>query len=583
MTAIEDDPAVRSGDEFSLTITDARLVNVLTGECYPADVGIQGERIRYIGEPGSCGGRGRQTISAHGRFLSPGLIDVHVHIESSMLTPAQFAAAVLPRGTTAVVADPHELANVLGLEGVKYILEASTGLPLDVYVLAPSCVPAVPGLETAGAAFGAREIEEMLSWPRVIGLAEVMDYPGVVAGTARMRSILRIARQREGLIGGHCPQLRGRDLQAYMAAGPDSDHEVTDGGELLEKLRLGMTVEAHASFHSENVSALARVLAGLPLLPPNIAFCIDDLHAATLIEDGHMDRVLRAAVREGISPLVALRLATLQAANRSRLHSMGVIAPGRLANLVLFEDLEEFNPSHVVSRGRLVARDGRLTEEINPPSLPVEDRETIAMGEVPNADWFRLAGAQGEAWVHVIECVQETSLTQFSQRRLSVGGGRIWWEEEPDLCLVAVLERHGRRGSRALGLLGGFGMRQGALASSVAHDSHNVIVVGRDPVDMAVAVREIVGLGGGMVCVCGGQVLASVALPVAGLLSRLRPEELARDLRRITQAVESLGVGGRDALMSITNLALPVIPEARITDLGLVDVNSQVLVPLIAA
>ncbi len=568
------------GSGFTLVVTNAQLVNVLTGECYPVDVATRGAWIVAIGPVGSCVSRASKMIDARGRFLSPGLIDVHVHIESSMLTPAQFAAAVLPRGTTTVVADPHEIANVLGLDGVNYMLEASAGLPLDVFFLAPSCVPAVPSLETAGAEFGIQEIKTILSWPRVIGLAEVMDYPGVINGDARVTAILREARRDGGLICGHCPELRGHKLQTYMAAGPDSDHEVLDGDELLEKLRLGITVEAHASFHSENISTLVAQLSRLPLLPPNAAFCIDDLHAATLIEDGHMDRVLRAAVQHGLPPVTALRLATIQGAMRSRLHHLGVIAPGRLANFVLFDDLNEFRASHVIYKGILVARDGKLLQEIPSQPLQVESRATVHLERLPDARDFRLRAGGDLADVHVIELVHDTAVTRLGRRVLPVRDGSIQWDGETDLCQIAVFERHGRRGTSAHGFISGYGLRNGALASTVAHDSHNIIVLGRNPDDMALATRELVRMGGGMVCTAWGKVLAAVALPVAGLLSNHSPEELTRELRHLSAVVRELGAGGRDPLMGITNLALPVIPDVRITDLGLVDVAAQQLIPL---
>ncbi len=566
-------------EPFDLAIVEAHLVNVLTGEIYPADVGIYRDRITYVGPAGRIEIHARAVIQGAGRFLAPGLIDAHVHIESSMLTPPNFAEAVLPRGTTTVVIDPHEIANVLGMDGVRYMLEASEGLPLKVFVLAPSCVPAVPGLETSGAAFEAKEISEILSWPRVIGLAEVMDYPGVVAGSPRMMKILEAAAGKEALICGHCPGLRGAGLQAYLAAGPDSDHEVLDEEEMLEKLRAGMTIEAHESFHSQNIVPLVHALSKLPLLPPNVTFCIDDLPAVSLVKDGHLDLVLRHAVQAGLPPAVALRIATFQAAARCRLPDLGVIAPGKTADLVLFDDLVNFNVGLVVSSGKVVAKDGKMLVAIKDPDNSGKYRHTVTIPEILTAATFEILVAGKKPRVRVVEIAGSTSLTELIEMDLPVEGGQLDWRYDPDLCLVGVFERHGRGGHHALGLIKGFGLTAGAIASTVAHDSHNLIVIGRDPADMAEAARVLIGTDGGMVCVLAGNILGLVELPLAGLLSLEKSTLLAQKLTVLRQAITALGVRGKDPLMTITELALPVIPKVRFTDLGLVDVLNQELIP----
>lgn len=564
---------------FDLAVVGARLVNVLTGEIYPADVGVCQDRISYVGRAGAMDIQAGEIIQANGRFLSPGLIDTHVHIESSMLTPSHFAQAVLPRGTTTVVIDPHEIANVLGMNGVRYMLDASAGLPLKIYVLAPSCVPAVPGLETAGAVFGPAEIAELLSQPRVIGLAEVMDYPGVIEGSPRMMGILQAAASRHALICGHCPALQGPDLQAYLAAGPDSDHEVQDANEMLEKLRSGMTIEAHESFHSQNVDTLVQVLKGLPLLPPNVTFCIDDLPADSLLRDGHIDQVLRQAVRSGLPAVTALRIATTQAAARCRLYDLGTIAAGKIADLVLLDDLVDFHPSTVVCSGQVVVRDSQLIAPFSDRHDPTQYAHTVTIPDPPSAETFHIPHDGSKALVRIIRLIEPTWLTEFTLRELPAAGGCLDWQTDPDLCLVGVFERHGRSGHHSLGLLEGFGMTAGAIGSTLAHDSHNLIVVGRSPADMAVAVKVLVATGGGMVCLHDGQVTGLVELPIAGLLSPKRAAQVAADLSALRRAVIELGVRGKDPLLAITELALPVIPQARFSDLGLVDVLAQKHIP----
>ena len=563
---------------FTLAITNTQLVNVLTGEIYPVDVGIYGPQIASVRPAGEMKIRADQVIDAKGLYLSPGLIDTHVHIESSMLTPAHFAEAVIPHGTTAVVVDPHEIANVLGLEGVRYMLAQSRGLPLKVFVLAPSCVPSVPGLETSGASFGAAEIREMLSWDGVIGLAEVMDYPGVIGGGERMLSILQAARDANTLICGHCPQVRGAELQAYLAAGPDSDHEIFDAGEMLEKLRAGMTVEAHESFHSSNIAELVETLAQLPLLPPNVTFCIDDLPAQSLLELGHIDNCLRMAVRAGMDPVVALRIATIHGANRCRLHDLGVIAPGKTADLVLWRDLQDFRAEWVVCDGKVATRGGKMLQDIPIRSHPLEEKQTVRLLSRPTVADFLIETSQKEQQVNAIESLDGLA-TRFTVFNLPARKGTLDWQSDPDLCLAAVFERHAHTGHHSLGLIKGFGLKLGAIASTVSHDCHNLIVVGRKPEDMVLAANTLVNAGGGLVCAHENKVLGLVKLPVAGLLSLLPPGELAVELNQLKDAIRSLGLEGREPLLKIATLALPVIPDARLTDLGLVDVRSQQFVP----
>ncbi len=564
---------------FDLGIIGPQLVNVLTGECYPVDVGIVGDRIAYVGPAGKQKLQAKETIDAKRKYLSPGLIDTHVHIESSMMTPANFAESVLYHGTTTVVAEPHEIANVLGLDGVRLMLNATENLPVKFFMLAPSCVPAVPGIDISGAAFGAPEINEMLSWKRVIGLAEVMDYPGVVASDTRMMSILEAALKRGALIGGHCPTLRDSALQAYMTAGPDSDHEVLEVAEMLEKIRSGMTIEAHESHHSQNISTLVDCIQHFPLLPINITMCIDDLTADALVEDGHLDRVLRKAVSLGLPAITALRIATIQAAVRCRLPDLGVVSAGKIADMIVLNDLVEFEVTDVVSNGQIVIKNSKLVSAINEFPIPEAYCHTIHIGFSPTAEKFQITREPGKYKARVVRINESTSQTEFVIHEFSATNGQINWYDNPDLCIVGVFERHGKGGYFTIGLIEGFGLNSGAIASTISHDSHNIIVIGRNPQDMEKAVAWLIKHGGGMVCVRNGKIMAGIELPVAGLLSLLPPHELARKLKELRAAAITLGIRGKDPLMMITELALPVIPNARFSVHGLVDVSSQTLVP----
>jgi adenine deaminase len=508
-------------------------------------------------------------------------VDSHVHIESSMMSPAGFAAAVLPRGTTTVVVDPHEIGNVLGLRGVRYMLDATAGLPLRVFVQAPSCVPAVPDLETAGAAFGAAEVAEMLSWERVVGIAEVMDYVGVLEGEERMTGVLDAAHEADTVISGHCPGLRGRELAAYLVAGPRSDHEVENHQELLEKLRLGMTVEVRDSSFSENVRATAWAVEKLSGVPPNLVACTDDVYPTDLRRHGHLDHLIRSMVAAGIPPLDAVRTATLHGANRHRLHNLGTLAPGRWGDVLLVESLEEFFVDEVFVGGRLVARRGSLVDALPRASVPLEEENTVHLTPPPRPEDFVLRSSRDRQEERLRVMVLEPDGTRgLTTLTFPVREGRVDISAHPGVCLVAVLERHGKGGRRSLVPVRGLKLKQGAVATTVAHDSHNLLVVGRDPEEMVVAARELAQVAGGVCCAAGGEVVASLPLPIAGLMSPLPLEELAPRMDALNEVLHDLGMDYREPLSPILGLALPVIPHYGITDRGLVDVDRQVVVPV---
>ncbi len=560
-------------------IRNARLVNVFTREIMPADIGIRDGMIVSVEEPGQGSDReARQVIDARKKFAVPGLVDTHVHIESSMMTPAGFAEAVLPRGTTTIVTDPHEIGNVLGLRGVRYMLEATQNLPLRVYFQAPSCVPSVPGLETGGADFNAPEIAEMLSWERVIGLAEVMDYVGVVQQSERMAAVVGAARQAGTVISGHCPGLRGRELTAYLVAGPNSDHESVDAEELLEKLRQGMYVEGRASSFSESMSVLGPIVRHLGFLPPNLVLCTDDIYPDDLLKFGHMDEVVRKGVAAGIPAVDVIRAATWNGAQRHRLFNLGAIAPGKWADILLVEDLNDFHADEVICRGELVAAGGQMLAALSSGASPVESENSVHLEHTPAAGDFYLPGRPGKTSERVQVLVIDPDLRRsLEERSYPIVNGRVDFSADPEVCLASILERHGCGGGQSRVLVRGLGLREGAAATTVSHDCHNLLVIGRDSANMALAAQTLAKCGGGICSVTGGQVRALLPLPVAGLMTPQRAPETAALLEKINTALTAQGIIQKRPLTGLLSLALPVIPAYGMTNLGLVDVAKQAL------
>ncbi len=562
--------AVARGEQSAdLLLKNAQLVNVLSGEIHPADIAIHEGRIVGWGEY-----QARQVVDLGGRFVCPGLIDAHVHLESSMVRPAEFARAVVPHGTTAVVCDPHEIANVLGLEGVRYILQASEGLPLRVYVMAPSCVPAT-SMETAGAELTAADIETLWDHERVIGLAEMMNFPGVLFRVPAVLEKLRAAGGRP--IDGHAPGLSGLDLNAYIAAGVRTDHECTDLAEAQEKLGKGMHILIREGTTARNLHAL------LPLVTARNArlchFCTDDRHPDTLLTEGHIDDIVRRAIAAGLDPVTAFQMATIHTAELFRLWDLGAVAPGYRADLLVLDDLETVQVAQVYAAGRLVAEGGRFLPDR--AALPAVSIRPGVRVDVAALDFtIPVGGAAAEATVRVIGVIPEQIVTEELHLSPTVADGAVVSDPERDLLKIAVVERHRGTGNVGLGLVRGFGLRRGAIASSVAHDSHNIVVIGATDADMKAAVAAVVEMGGGQVVVAEGEVQAACPLPIAGLMSDRPLEEVRDRVAALTEAAHALGCTLPDPLMTMSFLALPVIPALKLTDRGLVDVGKFDFVPL---
>lgn len=552
--------------DCDLLLTHAKIVNVFDGRIHEGCIAIHGGLIAALDRRPA-----RREIDLGGRWAAPGFIDAHVHLESAMTVPAQFARAVLPHGTTTVVADPHEIANVLGTAGIDYMLSASEGLPLQCLFALSSCVPAT-GMETAGARLAAADLAPFWSHPRVVALAEMMNFPGVLAADEEVLAKIAAAEERGKPVDGHAPGLGGAALAAYIAAGVGSDHECTRPGEALAKLAGGMHIMIREGTGAKNLDTL------LPIVNdhnwPRIMWCTDDRHPHDLIAEGHIDTLVRRAIAAGMDPVRAIRLATLTPAAYFNLRRCGALAPGRRADVVVLDDLAQLAIGQVWAGGRQVAADGAMLLEDDTPLVAAPTVMRLAPSSLD------LAVPTPGGRIRVIELVPDQIVTGGGQAAASVKDGLAVADPSRDLLKLVVVERYSGRGQTGIGFVRGFGLQRGALAASVAHDAHNIIAVGVDDADLKAAIAAVAEMGGGLAVAAGGRVHDRLPLPVAGLMSPA-PVETVRDiLDRLNGVYRGLGGGLRDPFMALSFLALPVIPELKLTDQGLVDVIRFAPVPL---
>ncbi|WP_026380681.1 adenine deaminase [Afifella pfennigii] len=563
-----------------LVIRGGRWVNVHSGEVVEhTDIAVAAGRFAYCGPDASHTiGEATELVEAQGRYLVPGLCDAHMHVESGMVTVTEFVRAVVPHGTTSMFVDPHEIANVLGLFGVKLMHDEALAAPINVFLQVPSCVPSAPGLEHAGAELGPEEVAEAISWPGVIGLGEVMNFPGVAAGDAKMLGEILVAAGAGKVIGGHyaSPDL-GTPFHAYVAGGPADDHEGTRLEDAVARVRQGMKAMLRLGSAWYDVAAQVKAVTEKGLDSRHFLLCTDDCHSGTLVEEGHMDRVVRHAIAQGLKPVTAIQMATLNTAEHFGLErELGSVTPGRRADLLLVSDLPSLAIDAVYGRGRFLAANGELVAEIAPFAYPAETKGTVKLGRELSATDFAVPAPEGETpvRVRVVGVIENQAPTRALQRELGVRNGRLEADLAQDVAHLALVERHRGTGKVQNAFVSGFGYdRPCAIASTVAHDSHQMIVVGTDRADMAAAANRLGEIGGGVVVMSAGKELALVELPIAGLLSEERAEVVADKTWRLGEAIRACGCRLNNAFMQHSLLALVVIPELRISDEGLIDVT----------
>ena len=560
---------VARGDaQADLVMTNARIVNTFTGEIEENSVAVHRGRVAGVGDYTWA----RRIVDLGGKFLAPGFIDGHVHLESTYLHVDQFARAVVPRGTLAAVTDLHEVTNVSGLDGMRYIMDCARKVPVDLFFMAPSCVPATH-METSGATLGPEDIKKALRWRGVLGLGELMNFPGVISGDSHVLEKVQAAHGRPK--DGHAPRVRGKALNAYLAPIIGSDHESTEYEEGLEKLRRGMRLMIREGSSEKNLEEL------LPLVNQgNYHRCmlvVDDRNALDVLKEGDVDAVVRKAIRLGLDPIRAIQMASLNVAEYFRLEGLGGIAPGYHANMLVIRDLEALDIEQVYYRGRLVAEDGKALFDA---ALPPNDSMARTMRVKPFAVEGLALKSRATETYPVIEIVPGQIVTRRLDERPSRSNGSIVADPDRDLLKLVVMERHHATGNVGIGLVKGFGLQRGALATSVAHDSHNIVVVGVDDGDIFAAIKEVERNQGGLAVVADGMAQASLPLPIAGLLSPEPLETVAAKIEDLERLARELGCSVHSPFSVLSFLALPVIPELKLTDMGLVDVMAGKLLEL---
>ncbi len=571
----------------NLVIQNGRWVSVQTGEIISnTDVAIIKGRIAYVGEDAShTVGNDTQIVDADNGYLVPGLLDAHMHVESGMVTVTEFVRAVASRGTTAMFIDPHEIANVFGLDGVKLMVDEAQEQPIHVWVQMPSCVPSAPGLETSGASISPKDVAEAMKWDGIIGLGEVMNFPGVYHSDDEIHAEMAETRASKKVIGGHYASLDlGLPFHGYVAGGIEDDHEGTRMQDAIMRARQGMKVMMRFGSAWHDVAEQVRAVTEMGLDSRNFILCTDDSHSETLVNDGHMDRVVRHAIEQGLDPIAAIQMATINTAEHFGLSlDIGMIAPGRYADILIVDDLSNFQVDHVIAQGEIIAEKGKLLIDLPTYSYPVWARESIHLGKELRADDFAIsASGDGNYVAHVIGVVENQAPTKHLHRKMSVLNGKVTLDIGQDIAKIALVERHKGTGEVATGLVHGFGFTEHcAIGSTVAHDSHHMIVVGTNEEDMAIAANLLGEIGGGQVVIKGGEVIGLVELEIAGLMSIEPATRVAKKAATILDGFKACGCLLNNPNMQLSLLALVVIPELRISDLGLIDVNTFEVIPVL--
>ena len=574
-----------------LVIQAGTWVCVQTGEFVEkTDIAIIDGRIAYIGPDAShCIGKDTQVIEANGRFLVPGLLDAHMHVESGMLSVTEFVRAVVPHGTTGMFIDPHEIANVFGLDGIRLMVDEARQQPIHVWVQIPSCVPSSPVFETTGATLSAQDVEQALGWEGVIGLGEVMDYPGVANADDKLVAELASSRLAGKVVGGHYPSIdHGREFHGYVAGGAEDDHEGTTLEGAVQRARQGMKVMLRYGSAWQDVIQQSKAITSLGLDPRHFLLCTDDSHAETLYLDGHMDRVLRHAIQQGLKPMTAIQMATINTAEHFGLgREMGMLAPGRWADVVLVEDLNDFQANLVIARGIVVAELGDLLLKKPEITMPDWVMNSMHISNGLAVESFKLfvnnkLANQKKVTANVIGIIENQAATRHLKIDVSLNSPEVHSDLERDIAKIALIDRHHATQNIQIGLVQGFGFNQQcAIATTVSHDSHNLIVVGTDDACMAIAVNKLQEIGGGQVVVLDQQVIGLVELPIAGLMSSKSVSVVATEAVTVLNGFKACGCQLNNPNMQLSLLALVVIPEIRISERGLIDVNKLQVLPVL--
>lgn len=567
-----------------LAVKNTRYLNLFTGEEYPATIFIHQGFVVHVESDDLAAGleNVKDVLDAQGAYILPGLIDAHMHIESSMLTPRNFAEAVIPHGTTTVITDPHEVGNVAGEEAVRYMHDAGLDLPMRQWINIPSSVPAVPGLEESGAVFDAEVVDRLAQLQNVIGLAEVMDYKGVEQGTDRTISMIEAAERNGLYIQGHVPNEFGRSLSAYAVGGPTTDHETRTSAEAKNKLRAGLYLDARESSMAKNINA---IWAGIKDLPwrDRLAVCTDDREAADLLHEGHMNHVVRCLIQNGMPAIEAIRAGSLHVAEEVGVTNLGAIAPGYVADFLLVHDLAKLEPEQVYFEGKLVAEKGKMVTPIKPKNFAIEKRNTVNISPLDLED-FQLKAPNGQQNGKITVNVPtytdyEDSITLLQKEEHSVKDGLIDISEDPDLAYVITVNRYGKP-NKTVGLIRHFGGVEGAVGSTIAHDHHNLMIVYRYPEAAKRVYEALVRCGGGISCSGKDELLQTLELPVFGLMSNKNCFDTAKEGEAMTETLKGIGLNTMNPLLRIVTLGLTVIPEYKYSDLGLVDVLEGKLIPV---